>query len=110
MFHRTPPRPLRPIEGNTVGLSTRFSGRYPIDISFPRARFSELGSLLSPPPDRRDCAGAFLGLDFLGVLKTSPKPQWQTSRSDQQGRLGSSDNGFWTGCVRALTGVACWCQ
>jgi len=26
MFRRTPPRPLRPTVGNTLGLTTRFSG------------------------------------------------------------------------------------
>ena len=33
MFRRTPPRPLRPTEGNTVGLTTRFSGRYPMSVA-----------------------------------------------------------------------------
>jgi hypothetical protein len=31
-FRRSPPRPLRPIVVNTVGLTTQFSGRYPIDV------------------------------------------------------------------------------
>ena len=36
MFRRTPPRPLRPTVGNTVGLTTRFSGSYPISIKLGR--------------------------------------------------------------------------
>ena len=32
MFRRTPPRPLRPTVGNTVGLITRFSGSDPINL------------------------------------------------------------------------------
>ena len=29
---RSHPRPLRPTVGNTVGLTTRFSGRYPMNL------------------------------------------------------------------------------
>ena len=32
MFRRTPPRPLRPTVGNTEGLTTQFSGRYPMSV------------------------------------------------------------------------------
>ena len=39
MFRRTPPRPLRPNVGNTVGLDTRFSGRCPVKLC--RCRCSE---------------------------------------------------------------------
>ena len=31
MFRRIPPRPLQPTIGNTVGLTTRFPGSYPIN-------------------------------------------------------------------------------
>ena len=39
MSRRTPPRPQRPTVGNTVGLTTRFSGGYPINevgVPYPR--------------------------------------------------------------------------
>ena len=32
MFRSTPPRPLRRTVGNTVGLTTRFSGSYPMNV------------------------------------------------------------------------------
>ena len=33
MFRRTPPRPLRPTVRNPVGLTTRFSGSYPMNVA-----------------------------------------------------------------------------
>ena len=41
MFRRTPPRPLRPTVGNTVGLTTRFPGSYPMNMRTPSQRLDD---------------------------------------------------------------------
>ena len=58
MFRRTPPRPLRPTVGNTVGLTTRFSGSYPMNTPCTNVKSNQtvvvdLVQTLNPGPSKQ---------------------------------------------------------
>jgi len=58
MFHRTPFRPLPPTVRNTVGSTTRFSGRQPttrfsVNYSFFRTPVSQLLVFQDASPEKR---------------------------------------------------------
>ena len=50
MFHRTPSRPLQPTVGNTVGITTRFSGHYPIKMPAGGCLCQQESNTDFPPP------------------------------------------------------------
>ena len=50
VFQRIPLRPLRPTVGNNVGLTTRFSGRWPMNLEDRREDLEGRGCVVHREP------------------------------------------------------------